>query len=107
MVVFVDLPVVHVLLALLATVPDAGIGHLDAHLLVEEALERVCGVDPAVGVEHVLRDVLGVDAVDGVADVLARRHDQTERDQQDDRDGVVQPEHGRINVHIVHLYKIF
>lgn len=106
MVVLVYLPVAHVFLPFLPRVPDAGVRHLHPHLLVEEALQRVRGVDPAVGVQHVLWDVLSVDAVDGVAHVLARRHDQAEGDQQDDRDGVVQPEDWRVDVYVVDLYKI-
>lgn len=106
MVVLVYLPVAHVFLALGAAVADAGVGHLHAHRLVEEALQRVGGVDPAVGVQHILGDVLGVDAVDGVAHVLARRHDQAERDQQDDGDRVVQAEYRRVDVDIVHFNEI-
>ena len=106
MVVFVDLPVTHIFLPALEAVPDARVRHLHAHLLAEEALERVGGVDPAVGVQHILGDVLGVDAVYGVADVLARRHDQTERDQQDHRYRVVQPKYRRVDVYIVHFNEI-
>lgn len=107
MVVLVYLPVAHIFLPFRASaVADAGVGHLDAHLLVEEAAQRVGGVDPAVGVQHVLGDVLGVDAVDGVADVLPRGHDQAERDQQDDGDGVVQSEYRRVDVDIVHFNEI-
>lgn len=106
MVILVDLPIAHILLAVLAAVPDAGVGHLHAHLLLEEALECVGGVDPAVSVEHVLGNVLGVDAVDGVAHVLARRHDQAERDQQDHRYRVMQPEHRRVDLNIVYFYEI-
>lgn len=106
MVVLVYLPVAHIFLPFLAAVADARVGHLDAHLLVEEAPQRIGGVYPAVGVEYVFGDVLGVDAVDRVADVLPRGHDQTERDQQDDGDGVVQTEYRRVDVDIVHFNEI-
>lgn len=107
MVILVYLPVTHIFLPFLAAVPDAGVRHLDADLLVEETLQRVRGVDPAVRVQDVLRNVLGVDAVDGVPDVLSRGHDQAERYQQNNGDRVVQPEHWRVDVYIVHLYEIF
>lgn len=89
MIVLVYLPIAHVLLALLAAVADARVGHLDAHFLAEEALQRIRRVDPAVGVEHVFGNVLGVYAVDGVAHVLARRHDQAKRYQQYHCDRIV------------------
>lgn len=74
--------------------------HLIADLLKVGTVDRVGGVDPAVGVEDVLGDILGVDAVDGVADVLSRRHNETEGQQDHHRDGVVQPEDGRVDVDV-------
>lgn len=58
-------------------------------------------MDPAVGVEHILGYVLGVDAVNGISDVLSSRHYQTERDQYDDGDGIVESEDSRVDVDIV------
>lgn len=106
MVVLVYLPVAHIFLALLPAVADPRVRHLHAHLLVEEALERVRGVDPTVRVQNILRDVLCVDAVYRVAHVLPRRHDQAERDQQDDGNRVVQAEYRRVDVYIVHFNEI-
>ena len=62
-------------------------------------------MDPAVGVEHVLGQILAVNAVDRIADVLARRHDQGERDQQDDRQAVVEPEYRGVDVDVRDLYE--
>lgn len=106
MVVLVNLPVVHIFLSLLTAVPDARVRHLHAHLLVEETLQRVRGMDPAIRVQHILGDVLRVNAVYGVSDVLARRHDETERDQQDHRYRVVQAKNRRVDVYIVHFNEI-
>lgn len=106
MVVFVNLSVAHIFFSFLSAVPDAGVWDFDSHFLVEEALKGVGGVNPAVGVEDVLGDVLGVDAVYGVPDVLARGHYEAERDQQHHGNGVVKPEHRRVDVYIVHLYEI-
>jgi hypothetical protein len=63
-------------------------------------------MDPAIGVKDVLGDILGVDAVDGVADVLSRRHDETERQQNHHRDAVVQPEDGRVYVDVADFDEI-
>lgn len=103
LVVLVDFPVAHIFLALLPAVPYPRVRHLDAHRLLEVALEGVCRMYPAVRVQNVLWDVLGVDTVYGVPDVLARGHNETERYQQDDRDRVMQPEYRRVDMHIVHL----
>lgn len=75
-------------------------GHLEPDLLEVGTVDRVGGVDPAVGVEDVLGDILGVDAVDGVPDVLSRRHNEAEREQDHHRDAVVQPEDGRVDVDV-------
>lgn len=107
LVVLVYLFVTHIFFPLLAAVPDARVGHLHPHFLGKEALQRVSGVNPTVRVQNVLWYVFGMDAVDWVPDVLPRGHDQTERYQQDDRDGVMQPKHRRVDVYIVHLNKIF
>ena len=79
---------------------DARMGHFEADLLEVRTVDGVRRVDPTVGVENVLRNILGVDAVDGVADVLSRRHNQTEGQQDHHRDAVVQAEHGRVNVDV-------
>ena len=50
-------------------------------------------MDPAVSVENVLRNILGVDAVDRVADVLPRRDDYREREQDDRADAPVEAKH--------------
>lgn len=63
-------------------------------------------MDPAVGVENILRYILGVDAVDGVADVLPRRHDQTEGYEHHNRDAVVQTENGRVDVDVADLDQV-
>ena len=60
-------------------------------------------MDPAVSVENVLRNILGVDAVDRITDVLPRRHDETEGEQDHHRDAVVQPEDGRVDVDVADL----
>jgi len=78
----------------------------EADLLEVGAVDGVGRVDPAVGVEDVLGDILGVDAVDGVADVLSRRHDETERQQNHHRDAVVQPEDGRVYVDVADFDEI-
>jgi len=62
-------------------------------------------VYPAVRVQHVLGQILAVNAVDGVADVLAGGDDQRERYQQDDREAVVQAEHGAVDVDVRDLYE--
>ena len=73
---------------------DARMGHFKANFLEVCTVDGVGGVDPTVCVENVLRNILGVDTVDRVADVLSRRHNQTEGQQDHHRDAVVQPEHG-------------
>lgn len=73
---------------------DARMGHFKANFLEVCTVDSVGGVDPTVCVENVLRNILGVDTVDRVADVLSRRHNQTEGQQDHHRDAVVQPEHG-------------
>lgn len=88
-----------------AGVVHAGVRHRDAHLLLERLLDGVRGVYPTVGVQHVLGYVLGVHAVDRVADVLSRGDDQAERGQQHHSQAVVQPEHGRVDVHVADFYQ--
>ncbi len=80
--------------------------HVDAYPLPECAGDGVGGVDPAVRVEHVLWDVFGVDAVDGVAHVLPSGDDQGEGQQAHDREGVVEPEDGAVDVHVAHLDQV-
>lgn len=92
LVVFVLLPVNDLALA----VADARVGHLAADLLLEEALERVRGMYPAVCVQHVLRYVFGVYTVYRIAHVLAGGDDQRERHEYHDGDRVVQSEDGRV-----------
>ncbi len=75
-------------------------GHLEPDLFQVGTVDRISRMDPAVGVEDVLGDILGVDAVDRIADVLSRRHNETERQQDHDRDAVVQPEDGRVYVDV-------
>lgn len=80
---------------------DAGVADEGLRARVPLLPDGESGMDPAEGVEHVLRYVFGVDAVYGVADVLARRHDQAEGDQDQDRDRVVEAEDGRVGVDVV------
>jgi len=70
-------------------------------------MDSVGRVDPTVCVENVLRNILGVDAVDRVADVLSRRHNQTEGQQDHHRDAVMQPEHGGVNVDVANFDQVF
>lgn len=69
---------------------NARMRDVHAELLVKRRRDGVRGVDPAVRVYDILRYLFGVDTVDRVADVLARRHDQTEGEEDHDRDGVVE-----------------
>lgn len=96
--------VVPVLLALAIGVRpgvvDSGKGHLVALLLLVGGGNGVGAVYPAVGVEHVLGQILAVYAVDRIADVLAGRHYQRERDQQDYRKAVVETKDGRVDVDV-------
>lgn len=85
---------------------DARVSHIYAYPLPESAGDRVRGVDPAIRVEHVLWYVLGVHAVDGVAHVLPGGDDERERQQAHDREGVVQPEDGAVNVHVADLDEV-
>jgi len=71
-----------------------------ADLFEVGTVDRVGGVDPAVCIKDVLWDILGVDAVDRVADILSRRHNEAEGQQDHHRDGVVQPEDGRVDVDV-------
>ena len=79
---------------------DARMWHLEADLLQVGTVDGVGRMDPAVGVEDVLGYILGVDAVDRVADILSRRHNQTEGQQDHHCDTVVQPEDGRVDVDV-------
>lgn len=81
--------------------------HQDSYFLAERGLDGVSGVYPAVRVEHVLGYVLGVHAVDRVADVLARRHDQTEGHQDHHCDAVVETEYRRVDMDVADLYQVF
>lgn len=57
-------------------------------------------MDPTVSVDHVLRDFLGVDTIDGVSDVLAGCDDETEGEEDHHRNGVVETEHGGVDVDV-------
>lgn len=94
-------------LGLAARVVHPWVRHQDSHLLTERVLDGVSGVYPAVRVEHVLGYVLGVHTVDGVADVLARRHNQTERHQDHHGDAVVETEYRRVDMDVANLYQVF
>ena len=84
---------------------DAGMSDLFADMKGQRPRDRVGGVDPAVEVEHVVGHIVGVDAVDGVADVLPRRYDDGEREQDHRTDTPVQPEHRRVDVDVADLDK--
>lgn len=101
LVVAIRLAVVH----LSAGVVHAGVRDADAHLLLERLLNGVRRVYPTVRVEHVFRYVLGVHAVNRVAHVLAGGDDQAERGQQHHGQAVVQPEHGRVDVHVADFHQ--
>lgn len=103
LVVLVLLPVNDLALA----VSNARIGNLAADLLLEEALQGVRGVDPAVRVEHILGYVFRVHAVYRVAHVLPRGHDQREGHEHHDGDAVVQPEHGRVYGNVADFDEVF
>lgn len=80
LVVLVDFPIAHIFLSpFLTTVPYPRVRHFHSNLLVEETLQCVRGMDPAVRVQHVFRNVLGVDAIDRVPNVLPGSYNQTER----------------------------
>lgn len=86
----------------------AGGGARPPHPGVGPCLPCYCerGVDPAVRVQNVFWYILSVDAVYRIPHVLPRRHYQTERDQQYNRNRIVQSEYWRVDLYIVHLYKI-
>lgn len=63
-------------------------------------------MDPAEGVQDVFWYVFRVYAIYGVSHVLSRGHDQTERDQNDHSDRVVQSKYRRVYVHIIDLDQI-
>jgi len=90
---------------LAAGVVHAWVRDGDAHLLLERLLDGVRRVYPTVRVEHVLGYVLGVHAVDRVADVLPGGDDQAERGQQHHGQAVVEPEHGRVDVHVADFHQ--
>ena len=50
-------------------------------------------MDPAVQIEDVVGNVVSVNAVDRVADVLPRRDDYREREQDDRADAPVEAKH--------------
>lgn len=90
---------------LAAGVVHAWVWDGDAHLLLERLLDGVRRVYPTVRVEHVLGYVLGVHAVDRVANVLPGGDDQAERGQQHHGQAVVEPEHGRVDVHVADFHQ--
>jgi hypothetical protein len=81
-------------------IADTRIRHIAPDLLAEQTLQRIGGMDPTVCVQHILGYVLGVDTVDRVAHVLARGDNQRERHQHHHRDGVVETEHGRVDMYV-------
>ena len=74
--------------------------HVEAHPFPEGTGDCVSRVNPTVGVEDVLGNVFGVYAVNGVANILPSRDNQAEGQQADNGESVVQPEYGRIDVHV-------
>ena len=82
------------------------VGHVHTDPLPEGTFHRVRGMNPAVSVEHVLWYIFRVNTIDGVADVLARGHDQAERDQHHNCERVMEAKHGRIYVDVADLYEI-
>lgn len=63
LVVFIDLSIDFLALGIAHT----WIWDLFASFLLEQTLQRVCGVNPTVSVQHVFRNVFRVHAIDGVA----------------------------------------
>ena len=60
-------------------------------------------MDPAVQIEDVVGNVVSVNAVDRVADVLPRRDDYREREQDDRADAPVEAKHWRVDVDVADL----
>ena len=74
--------------------------HVEAHPFPEGTGDCVSRVNPTVGVEDVLGNVFGMDAVNGVANILPSRDNQAECQQADNGESVVEPEYGRVDVHV-------
>lgn len=88
---------------LLLGVADARVRHLAANFLQKHTFQGISGMDPAVCIQHILRYVFCVDAVDGIADILASGHNQRERHQDHDGNGIMQTKDWRINVNIIYF----
>lgn len=89
-----------------STVSNSRVRNFNSHLLVEEALQRVGGMDPTICIENVFWYILGVDTIDGVSHILPRGHDETEGDQDDDGDGVMQTEDRGVDVDVADFYQV-
>ena len=74
--------------------------HVEAYPFPEGTGDCVSRVNPTVGVEDVLGNVFGVYAVNRVANILPSRDNQAEGQQADNGESVVEPEYGRIDVHV-------
>ena len=99
------LVVLHVLLVpLVPRLVHPRVGHVHPHPLPVGGGERVGGVDPAVGVQHLLRDVLRVDAHDRRTDVLPRRHDEGECEQDHNGRPVMESKYTTVRVETANFH---
>lgn len=57
-------------------------------------------MDPTISIQNVFRYVLGVDTVNGVSNILPRGDDETKGNEDDDGNGVMQPEDWRVDVDV-------
>lgn len=60
--------------------------------------DRVSRMDPAERVQNVLRYVFRMYTINGIPNILSSRDNQTERNQYEHRDRIMQPEYRRIYV---------
>lgn len=84
----------------ISAISNSRVRYFNSDLLIKEALQRVGGVDPTISIEYVFRYILGVDTVNGVSDILPGGDDETEGDEDDHGDGVMQPEDRGVNVDV-------
>ena len=97
--------VLHVLLvSLVPRLVHPWVGHVHPNPLPVGGGEGVGGVDPAVRVQHLFRDVLRVDAHDCRADVLPRRHDEGEGEQDHNGRPVMESKYTTVRVETANFH---
>lgn len=79
------------------------IRHFLAGFLQEHAFQRISAVNPTISVEHVFGNIFCVYAINGIADILTRRDNQREGNENHYGYAIVQTKYWRVDLNVAYF----